>query len=617
MLKLKMSLKLKLILLVLLALIPLITLQLIRIRNQYKESIEEELKTSINFAETINLTFMNYLEESWAQQYAIGVAILSNPQWSSREIENYINNVFSEKKTFRRYSWVGSEGIVLASSSDALNGVNVQEMEFYTDIISGKERVVSNLGKSILDDDLVIHISRGIYVEDELKGILVGIMDIDKFSSIFNFQYVGASSGFGLIDTTGRIVYSHKHPNIPFHQRKINNDSPSLKALQGEIVTYDTAPSQFDGTNRLGVAYPMEKIGWASYYNVPTNEVIGKLLKSAKRDIVILLLTSIISLLLATMLGNRYAASIIKLKDAADEISKGNLKIKTKLTGKDEMAATSEAFNRMTEEINHQISQRDEIARLKTQFFSTVSHELKTPINIILGAIQLMESMDDFNKASIYKYINMQKQNSYRLLRLINNLIDISKIEGNQFVINPVNCDIVRLTEDITLSVVEYTKLKNIELIFDTDVEEKIMAVDPDKIERIVLNLVSNAIKFTQAGGKIEVNLRDKEAHIEISVKDTGIGIPEDMQQLIFQYFTQVDSSLRRKTEGSGIGLSLVKSLIDMHGGSIKVNSMLGEGSEFIIDLPVVLIDSVTQGSNETTFANVERINIEFSDIYL
>ncbi|KJF25640.1 hypothetical protein TZ02_17560 [Clostridium aceticum] len=271
----------------------------------------------------------------------------------------------------------------------------------------------------------------------------------------------------------------------------------------------------------------------------------------------------------------------------------------------------------MTEEINHQISQRDEVARLKTQFFSTVSHELKTPINIILGAIQLMESMEDFNKASISKYINMQKQNSYRLLRLINNLIDISKIEGNQFVFNPINCDIVKLVEDISTSVVEYTKLKNIELIFDTDVEEKIMATDPDKVERIILNLISNAIKFTPSGGKIEVTLSDKETHVEISIKDTGIGIPENMQQLIFQYFTQVDNSLCRQTEGSGIGLSLVKSLIDMHQGSIKVNSVLGEGSEFIIDLPVVLLDSIAQASDETTFVNIERINIEFSDIYL
>ncbi|KJF28768.1 hypothetical protein TZ02_01560 [Clostridium aceticum] len=262
------------------------------------------------------------------------------------------------------------------------------------------------------------------------------------------------------------------------------------------------------------------------------------------------------------------------------------------------------------------MSQRDEIARLKTQFFSTVSHELKTPINIILGAVQLMENMDNMDKESKDKYINMQKQNSYRLLRLINNLIDINKIEGKQFTVNFINCDIVKLAEDITMSVVEYTKLKDIELIFDTDVEEKMIAVDPDKIERILLNLLSNAIKFTEAEGRIEVSIHDKEDTIEISVKDDGIGIPKEMHQSIFRYFTQVDGPTHRKAEGSGIGLSLVKSLVHMHKGRVKVESVLGEGSEFTVELPVRLVEDSIHVSKETTFANVERINIEFSDIY-
>ena len=178
------------------------------------------------------------------------------------------------------------------------------------------------------------------------------------------------------------------------------------------------------------------------------------------------------------------------------------------------------------------------------------------------------------------------KQNCYRLLRLINNLIDISKIDSGFLNPNLKNYNIVSVVEDITLSVAEYIQDKGVEVIFDTNVEEKIIACDPDNIERIILNLLSNAVKFTNAGDQITVEVMDNEDYIEISVKDTGIGIPEDKLKVIFERFRQVDNSLSRSHEGSGIGLSLVKALVDMHDGSINVNSNLGEGTEFIIKLP-------------------------------
>ncbi len=174
-------------------------------------------------------------------------------------------------------------------------------------------------------------------------------------------------------------------------------------------------------------------------------------------------------------------------------------------------------------------------------------------------------------------------------MRLINNLLDTTKLDSGYLKLNLVNCNIVNLVEEITLSVVYYAESKNINIIFDTDVEEKIMAVDPDKIERIVLNLLSNAIKFTGSGGNIYVTVKDFEDNIIISVKDTGIGIPEDKIENIFDRFVQVDKTLRRNKEGSGIGLYLVKSFVNMHEGTIDIQSEIGKGSEFIINIPVNL----------------------------
>lgn len=268
------------------------------------------------------------------------------------------------------------------------------------------------------------------------------------------------------------------------------------------------------------------------------------------------------------------------------------------------------------------LKESEEYNKLKTQLFSTISHELKTPLNIIFSSLQLMESLYSAGKISsennvFYKYCSVMKQNCYRLLRLINNLIDMNKIELGFFKLNLTNNNIVSVIEELALSVSEYARLKNIELIFDTETEEKIIAFDPEKFERIILNLLSNAIKFTNNGGKIYVNIYEDCEYVFISIRDTGCGIPKDMLEKIFDAFTQVDTTLRRNAEGSGIGLSLVKSLVEMHGGEITVKSTLGLGSEFIIKIPSRLVEDKTPiNSVESQFLE-ENIKMEFSDIYL
>lgn len=257
--------------------------------------------------------------------------------------------------------------------------------------------------------------------------------------------------------------------------------------------------------------------------------------------------------------------------------------------------------------------------KIKTKFFSNISHELKTPLNIILGGIQLLTQVQNNMDKTNMKYINMMRQNCYRLLRLINNLIDITRLDSGFLKLELKNGDIIRTIENIVLSVAEYTKSKGISLIFDTNEEEKNMAFDAEKLERVMLNLLSNAVKFTESGGNIFVYINCKDDSVTISVKDTGIGIPKEMLTKIFNRFKQVDSTNRRRAEGSGIGLSLVNSIIKLHGGKINIESELGKGSEFIIELPVTVMDHDEMTKDEvaaTTQTNVERIQIEFSDIY-
>ena len=219
-------------------------------------------------------------------------------------------------------------------------------------------------------------------------------------------------------------------------------------------------------------------------------------------------------------------------------------------------------------------------------------------------------------EVDLKKYMTSIKQNCYRLLRLVNNIIDMNKIDYGYYDIELGNYNIVSVVEDITMSVLEYIKNKGIELIFDTDTEEEIIACDPDKIERIILNLLSNAIKYTRPDGKIIVNINSDKENVYISVKDTGIGMPKQKLNKIFNRYEQIDNKLTKSFNGSGIGLSLVKSLVEMHKGKITVESKENEGSKFTITLPKKRINNEHIKNTNLTKSRVEKCNIEFSDIY-
>ncbi|MDK2562635.1 ATP-binding protein [Romboutsia sedimentorum] len=273
------------------------------------------------------------------------------------------------------------------------------------------------------------------------------------------------------------------------------------------------------------------------------------------------------------------------------------------------------------EEQKNKLEKAIHLESIKNEFFANISHEFKTPLNIILGSMQLLNQNIQNDNITIEKLKRCSgtiKQNSYRLLRLVNNVIDMSRIDTGYYELQLSNNNIVSIIEDITLSVVNYVENKNISIIFDTEIEEEFIACDPDKIERIMLNLLSNAIKYTDEYGKISVDLKSDNKNIIVSVKDNGAGMPNNKLDIIFDRFGQVNSTLTKKCEGSGIGLSLVKSLIEMHGGSIDVKSEVGKGSEFIFKLPILRIQNNENivAHRESKHTQIEKCNVEFSDIY-
>lgn len=275
----------------------------------------------------------------------------------------------------------------------------------------------------------------------------------------------------------------------------------------------------------------------------------------------------------------------------------------------------------LTIKTNKKLKEAKKIAedanKAKDNFISNISHELRTPVNVICSTVQLMNkkisSNNSINSENILPNINMIEQNLYRLTRLINNIIDVTKSDLGEKSLVLQNVEIIGLIENAVLSVVPFAETKNINIIFDTEYEELIMAVDIDKIDRIILNLLSNAIKFSNNGSDVLINLMKDKENLIIEITDFGVGISDENIEIIFEKFIQIDNGLTRLNEGSGIGLSIVKSFIKMHKGYIDVKSKLGEGTTFKITMPINVID------NGKIIYNIPERNstyIELSDIY-
>lgn len=261
---------------------------------------------------------------------------------------------------------------------------------------------------------------------------------------------------------------------------------------------------------------------------------------------------------------------------------------------------------------------------VKDEFISFMAHEFKTPLAVINSALQAIEYLcKDEVSDKLKGFLNKIKLNTFRQIKIVNNFLDLTRLNAGQFKIHKKNIDIVLMAKQITESVNIYAQQKGVDLKFVSRVPYKITGIDEDNMERVLLNLLSNAIKFTPKGKNIWVRVYTKiverKYRVCIDVEDEGMGIPLEKQQMIFERFGQVESNLTRQSEGTGIGLSLVKKLVKAMNGTIQLTSQTGKGSCFTVMFPAA---RTFEGKNEQSFKQsldnrlIQTTAIELSEIY-
>lgn len=266
----------------------------------------------------------------------------------------------------------------------------------------------------------------------------------------------------------------------------------------------------------------------------------------------------------------------------------------------------------------------------KDEFIFLIVHDLRNPLSIIASALQTMELVCKHQMPErANKFLTTIKQNTNRQIRLVNNLLDITRVSSGHIKFSKGNFDIVYLTKALVNSVELYANQKNVTLTLTSSFSKLSVYLDEEKYERIMLNLLSNALKFTPTGKNIFISLTTKKRRsknmVVISIIDEGIGIPKDKQTVIFERFGQVNSSLSKQAEGTGLGLYLVKLFVNEMNGEISLKSKIGKGSSFTIILPVVELTALEEiaicGYTGNKFIDIDShiiqsASIEFSDIY-
>ena len=234
----------------------------------------------------------------------------------------------------------------------------------------------------------------------------------------------------------------------------------------------------------------------------------------------------------------------------------------------------------------HDITQIRKLENMRTEFVANVSHELKTPLTAISGFIETLKEGAINDKKEASKFLDIMQANTERLNNLINDMLVISKSESKEMKLELKKVNIEKILESISSMYKERIDKKSQKLIFEIANNFTEITADEEKLIQIFSNLIDNAIKFTGQGGVITVKCYDVQDKIKIEVSDTGIGIPKEHLPRIFERFYRVDKARSREMGGTGLGLAIVKHLIQLHGGTVSVESQPGRGSSFTVVLP-------------------------------
>ncbi|MET0558545.1 MAG: HAMP domain-containing sensor histidine kinase [Solirubrobacterales bacterium] len=293
------------------------------------------------------------------------------------------------------------------------------------------------------------------------------------------------------------------------------------------------------------------------------------------------------ALLLFSGLISSMRRPLEQLVDAAGRLAAGDRSARVEIGGLAETATLGAAFNEMADELEREASQRDQLDRLKDEFVLTASHELRSPLTSVQGFAELLMLERDSLTPRQVETVEIILENCRHLVRLLNDLLDLARSDAGRLAIVPRPTDLTPLIEETVRTMRGQTDADRQTVTVQIEPGLPQISGEPDRVRQILVNLLTNAHEYSPEGASIEVSARVQGAEVEIAVSDNGPGIPENQLEQIFERFVRGDAGLTQRVGGTGLGLAIAKSLVELHGGTISVESASGHGSTFSFRLPV------------------------------
>ncbi|HXF30313.1 MAG TPA: HAMP domain-containing sensor histidine kinase [Solirubrobacterales bacterium] len=275
------------------------------------------------------------------------------------------------------------------------------------------------------------------------------------------------------------------------------------------------------------------------------------------------------------------------LVDAAGRLAAGDRSTRVEVGGPSETATLGKAFNEMATELELEASERDQLDRMKDEFVLTASHELRSPLTSVQGFAELLMLDRDSLTQRQVETVEIILDNCRHLVRLLNDLLDLARSDAGRLTIRPRPTRLTPLLEDVVRTMRAQTDKSEQTLTENIEPDLPLVEVEPDRIRQILLNLLTNAHEYSPERASIQLTARVADTGVEIDVIDNGPGIPPAQMEHIFERFVRGDAGMTQRVGGTGLGLAISKSLVELHGGTIAVDSEVGRGSTFRVTLPV------------------------------
>jgi signal transduction histidine kinase len=382
---------------------------------------------------------------------------------------------------------------------------------------------------------------------------------------------------------------------------QIGQDAHQLSDVMVQITKFDqslfvaggpTAGMQLQHTQGEPLANDLEQLtaGLASSTQSQTNALIASNNSAFTISLALFIAVALGSIILALLLGYVLSWSLVGpirlIETRLAALAGGDFSGHVEVANRDEFGALATNLNRTNDELRRLYEELETASRHKSEFLANMSHELRTPLNAIIGFSQVLKQQmyGELNEKQA-EYVDDVLTSGQHLLNLINDILDLAKVEAGRMELQPSIFPLGGALETAVSMVRESAARQGLTLVSEIAPSIGLIEGDERKIKQIIFNLLSNAVKFTPDGGRVTLAARTAGDHVEIAVRDTGVGIDTEHQEKIFEEFYQVGAA--KTQEGTGLGLALTRSLVELHGGHLSVKSTPGEGSTFTVILPL------------------------------